>query len=553
MGRINSGIISNVIEYSERFPDKIALIFPDNSTSSGQVEYNEVSYKELNKESNSYAHGLSQLGFKRGMKVLFLIRPGLEFVVLTFSLGKIGAIPVFIDPGMGKKALLKCIGEVEPDAMITVPQVLILKKFFPKYFNSIKYSITTSNSWLSSEPNLKQISTGNQRDFTPVEVKEDDPFAIVFTTGSTGSPKGVVYHHRTLNAQIRTISKSLFLNENDIVLEAFAPFALRDVAMGATCLLPKMDSTKPSEVDPELIVSAIESYGTTFSFGSPAFWSRIASFCMERNIKLPSLKNVMLAGAPISFKLIQDLKSVLNNDAEVHTPYGATEALPLTSISGTEILENTCPLTMQGLGICVGKALHGVTLKILKISDKPIELWNEELVLNVGEIGEIVVKGEMVTQEYFKRPEQTKLSKILEGEHIWHRMGDVGYLDDENRLWYCGRKSHRVINMNQNIFSLPCESIFNNHQDIYRSALVGVGEKGNQRPIIIVEPKKGRMPTNKNNRQKLISELLDIGGQNEVSREIKDILFHPRFPVDYRHNAKIIREKLAKWASRKIK
>ena len=553
MGRINSGIISNVIEYSERFPDKIALIFPDNSTSSGQVEYNEVSYKELNKESNSYAHGLSQLGFKRGMKVLFLIRPGLEFVVLTFSLGKIGAIPVFIDPGMGKKALLKCIGEVEPDAMITVPQVLILKRFFPKYFNSIKYSITTSNSWLSSEPNLKQISTGNQRDFTPVEVKEDDPFAIVFTTGSTGSPKGVVYHHRTLNAQIRTISKSLFLNENDIVLEAFAPFALRDVAMGATCLLPKMDSTKPSEVDPELIVSAIESYGTTFSFGSPAFWSRVASFCMERNIKLPSLKNVMLAGAPISFKLIQDLKAVLNNDAEVHTPYGATEALPLTSISGTEILENTCPLTMQGLGICVGKALHGVTLKILKISDRPIELWNEELVLNVGEIGEIVVKGEMVTQEYFKRPEQTKLSKILEGEHIWHRMGDVGYLDDENRLWYCGRKSHRVINIKQNIFSLPCESIFNNHQDVYRSALVGVGKKGNQRPIIIVEPKKGRMPTNKNNRQKLISELLDIGGQNEVSREIKDILFHPRFPVDYRHNAKIIREKLAKWASRKIK
>ena len=553
MGRINSGIISNIIEYSERFPDKIALIFPDNSTSSGQVEYNEVSYKELNKESNSYAHGLSQLGFKRGMKVLFLIRPGLEFVVLTFSLGKIGAIPVFIDPGMGKKALLKCIGEVEPDAMITVPQVLILKRFFPKYFNSIKYSITTSNSWLSSEPNLKQISTGNQRDFTPVEVKEDDPFAIVFTTGSTGSPKGVVYHHRTLNAQIRTISKSLFLNENDIVLEAFAPFALRDVAMGATCLLPKMDSTKPSEVDPELIVSAIESYGTTFSFGSPAFWSRVASFCMERNIKLPSLKNVMLAGAPISFKLIQDLKSVLNNDAEVHTPYGATEALPLTSISGTEILENTCPLTMQGLGICVGKALHGVTLKILKINDKPIELWNKELVLNVGEIGEIVVKGEMVTQEYFKRPEQTKLSKILEGEHIWHRMGDVGYLDDENRLWYCGRKSHRVINIKQNIFSLPCESIFNNHQDVYRSALVGVGKKGNQRPIIIVEPKKGRMPTNKNNRQKLISELLDIGGQNEVSREIKDILFHPRFPVDYRHNAKIIREKLAKWASRKIK
>ena len=553
MDNSTPGLIASVIEYAKKFPDKTALIFPDKSKSSKHDGYKKVSYQELNQESNRYAHGLSQFGFKRGMKVLFLVRPGLEFIVLTFSLGKIGAVPIFIDPGMGEKALLKCISEVAPEAMITVPEVLILKKLFPKYFDSIKYSIYTSKSWLGIGPGLEAISSGNQHEFKPVETKEDDPFAIVFTTGSTGTPKGVVYHHRTLNAQIRTIRESLFLNENDIVLEAFAPFALRDVAMGATCLLPNMDPTKPADVDPKLIVSAIESYGATFSFGSPAFWSRVATFCLDSNIKLPSLKNVLLAGAPVSYRLIQDLKSILNNDAEVHTPYGATEALPLTSIRGTEILENTYPLTIQGHGICVGRALHGVTLKILQISDEPIEQWNDELVLNAGEIGEIVVKGDMVTEEYFKRPEQTALSKIHDDGIIWHRMGDVGYLDKENRLWYCGRKSHRVITKGRTIFSFPCESIFNQHPDVYRSALVGVGQKGNQRPIIIVEPKKGRMPTIKNSRQKLISELLDIGGQNEVSREIKDILFHPRFPVDYRHNAKILREKLAKWANRKIK
>lgn len=553
MGRSNLGLIASIIEYTNRVPDKTALIFPDKSQSSGKVGYKEVSYKELNEESNRYAHGLSQFGFFRGMKVLFLVQPGFEFIALTFSLGKIGAVPVFIDPGMGQKALLKCISEVAPDAMITVPQVIILKRLFPKYFKSIRYTITTRNSWFSNESNLKKIGSANKSEFLPVEATEDDPFAIVFTTGSTGNPKGVVYHHRTLNAQIRTISESLFLNENDIVLEAFAPFALRDVAMGATCLLPKMDPTKPAEVDPKLMVSAINYYEPTFSFGSPAFWSRIVTFCMEGNIKLPSLKNILLAGAPVSIQLIQDFKSILDNEAEVHTPYGATEALPLTSISGSEILENANSLTTQGNGICVGKPLNGVELKILKIVDDPIELWNEELVLGVGKIGEIVVNGAMVTKEYYNRPKETAISKIMDDGIIWHRMGDVGYLDEANRLWCCGRKSHRVKTRHQTIFSLPCESIFNQHPDVFRSALVGVGQKGHQRPVIVIETQKGKMPRSKNIKDKLIKELLEIGGQNEISREIKDILFHMRFPVDYRHNAKILREKLAIWAGRKIR
>ena len=553
MSRSDPGLIASVIEYAKKFPNKTALIFPDNSKSSGQDGYNKISFKELNEKSNRYALGLSEFGFKSGMKVLFLVQPGLDFVVLTFSLGKIGAIPIFIDPGMGKKALLKCISEVEPEAMITVPQVLILKKLYRKYFKSIKYSITTSTSWLSYGSTLKKISVGVQSEFDSVQTNEDDPFAIVFTSGSTGIPKGVVYQYKTLNAQIRTIRKSLFLDENDIVLEAFAPFALRDVAMGATCLLPKMDPSKPGQVVPDLIVSAVENYGPTFSFGSPAFWNRVAKFCIDSNVKLPSLKNVLLAGAPVSLQLIHDLKSILNPQAEVHTPYGATEALPLTSISGIEIQEINSNNKDLINGICVGKALDGVTLKILKISDESIESWSNDLVLNSGEIGEIVVKGDMVTQEYFKRPEQTKLSKILEGEHIWHRMGDVGYLDDENRLWYCGRKSHRVITNYQTIYTLPCESIFNKHKDVFRSALVGIGDKGDQRPIIVIEPKKGRMPSNKTVRQKLIHELLEIGAKGETSREIKDVLFHPSFPVDYRHNAKILREKLAKWAEMKLK
>ncbi len=552
MGLITHGLIAGVIEYAERYPDKTALIIHDKSKSSRSVAYKEITYKELNEDSNRYAHGLNKIGIKRGMKVLFLVRPGFQFISLTFSLGKIGAVPVFIDPGMGKKALLKCVAEVEPDAMITVPEVLLLKWLFPRYFNSIKHSIVTK-SWLGIGTDLRAIHSDNRSDFSPAETTDDDPFAIVFTTGSTGTPKGVVYQHRTMIAQIETIGESLFLNENDVVLEAFAPFALRDVAMGVTCLLPKMDPTKPAEIDPESIVRVIESYGPTFAFGSPAFWGRIATFCVKKSIELPSLKNIMLAGAPVPFQLIEDLKSVLDDNGEVHTPYGATEALPLTSIGGTEILERAALNTRHGRGICVGRALHGVELKILKISDQTIEQWNEELVLNVGEIGEIVVKGDMVTQEYFKRPKETAMSKIRDGANIWHRMGDVGYLDMQGRLWCCGRKNHRVITGDRIIFTLPCESIFNQHPAVVRSAVVGVGEKADQRPVIVVEPEKGKMPKDKAGRSELARELLGLGEQNDASRGIKDVLFHPKFPVDYRHNAKILREKLAKWAETKIR
>ncbi len=552
MSQITHGLIAGVIEYAERYPDKTALIIHDRSRSSRPVAYKEITYKKLNNDSNRYANGLKKIGIKRGMKVLFLVRPGLEFISLTFSLGKIGAVPIFIDPGMGKKALLKCVAEVEPDAMITVPEVLLLKWLFPRHFNSIKRSIVTK-SWLGVGSDLRSILSDNPSDFSPADTTEDDPFAIVFTTGSTGTPKGVVYQHRTMIAQIETIRESLFLNENDVVLEAFAPFALRDVAMGATCLLPKMDPSKPAEVDPESIISVIDSHRPTFAFGSPAFWGRIATFCVKKSIGLPSLKNIMLAGAPVPFQLIEDLKSVLDDDNEVHTPYGATEALPLTSIGGTEILERTALHTSRGGGICVGRALHGVELKILEISDVAIEQWDEELILNVGEIGEIVVKGDMVTREYFKRPKETAMSKIRDGATIWHRMGDVGYLDEQGRLWCCGRKNHRVITGNRTILTLPCESIFNQHPAVFRSALVGVGEKAHQRPVIVIEPVKEKMPKDKAGRSELTTELLELGEQNDASRGIEDVLFHSKFPVDYRHNAKILREKLAKWAATKIR
>ncbi|MFQ5903139.1 MAG: hypothetical protein ACE5JO_05555, partial [Candidatus Binatia bacterium] len=178
--------------------------------------------------------------------------------------------------------------------------------------------------------------------------------------------------------------------------------------------------------------------------------------------------------------------------------------------------------------------------------------WNEALVLPPGEIGEIVVKGPVVTREYYKREDQTALAKIQDGSSVWHRMGDVGYLDEKGRLWFCGRKSHRIITTQKTIFTVQCEAIFNQHDNVFRSALVGIGPRTSQRPVIIIEPKSGKMPAHSHAAKKFAQELLGLGGQNELTKDIKDVLFHPAFPVDFRHNAKILREKLALWAEERI-
>jgi acyl-CoA synthetase (AMP-forming)/AMP-acid ligase II len=198
--------------------------------------------------------------------------------------------------------------------------------------------------------------------------------------------------------------------------------------------------------------------------------------------------------------------------------------------------------------VCVGRPLPGIDVRIIAISDGPIASWGEVRQLPEGEIGEICVRGQIVTREYFRRPQQTALAKVAAGASIWHRMGDVGYFDERGRLWFCGRKAHRVTAHAGVLFTIPIEQIFNQHQAVYRSALVGVGEPGRQRPVLCVEkePDQRSYPDGR-----LIAELRDIGRSHELTRGVETFLIHPRFPVDVRHNAKIFREQLATWAKAK--
>ena len=356
---------------------------------------------------------------------------------------------------------------------------------------------------------LKNVRSENSAVFPIAPTTTDSKAAIAFTSGSTGVPKGVVYQHGMFQAQIRLLRDAIGIEAGEVDLALLYVFALFNPALGVTTIFPDMDPTKSAEINPAYVVESIQVHGVTNAFGSPTIWKRVAPYCAENDIRLPTLKRVIMAGAPVPPDLISTMyNQVLAPGAKVITPYGATEAMPLTLIDGHEILENTAALTENGKGMCVGKPLPGITLKVIKANDEAIPVWDNNLELNPGDIGEIVVKGPMVTQTYLNRPRQTALAKITEGDAVWHRMGDVGYFDNQGRLWFCGRKKHRVFTEQGILYPVQCETIFNRHPDVFRSAVVGVGNTGSQHPILIVECKEKHYPTNLLDQQRMTMRVI---------------------------------------------
>ncbi len=512
-----------------------------------------ISFQELHEDSNRLASGLIQMGVSKGDRVLLLVPFSIEFITLTFALLKAGAVAVLVDPGLGRKNTLQCIEQTQAKGMIAIPKAHAARKIFPQPFKDIKISVTVGHRWFWGGKTLDQVRTLGTEDISPVEISENDPAAILFTSGSTGPSKGVLYTHRMFLHQIEILRSCFGIQPGEIDLPTFPLFGLFDPCMGMTCVLPKMDFTQPANVNPENLIKLIKEFSITNSFGSPALWNTVSRYCIERKIKLPSLKRILMAGAPVPGTLIQRFDQILVDNAEIHTPYGATEALPVASIERKTILGETWEKTKQGQGLCVGHPVPGIQLKIIKITDDPIPLWTPDLEQPVYEVGEIAVQGPWVTRKYFNpRNHANERAKISDGDNFWHRMGDLGWLDEQGRVWFCGRKTQRVITKDETIYTIPSEAIFNQHPKVRRSALVGVGEQGQQEAVVVIEPEDSKLTLDSKGGKKLIQELLERGKQYPHTEKIKFFLFHPNFPVDIRHNAKIFREQLAVWAEEKI-
>jgi len=528
---------------ADQFPTKPAFLYPTS-----------ITYRELEQDVNQYAHGLKRVGISRDIRTVLMVPPGPEFFTLTFALLRVGAVPVMIDPGMGAKAMANSLAKVEAVAFIGLSKAHLLRKIYPDAFKSVKICVTLGRKWFWGGYSLSDLRSDRKDRYMPYPTNPQDLAAIFFTSGSTGLPKGVVYTASMMKAQIHHFKTQFMYRPEEIDLCTFPLIGLFSICLGLTLVLADMDTMRPAALDPQKIVANIQQNGCTQMFCSPMVLNRLARYCNKMNIELSSLKRIITAGAPVSIALLRSFKQILVPGAEIHTPYGATEALPITDITATELLQQSCMDGTKREGVCVGYPMEGTDIKIVEISDDPISQWKDACQLPLNEVGEIVVKGPVVSHEYLDMPLANAIAKVKDHQdgRIWHRMGDLGRLDKEGRLWFYGRKSHRVVTPKGTLFTIPCEAIFNRHPRVFRSALVGVPIDGTNamKPVLCIQLEPGDPGHNKGG---LTRELLEIGVANPLTQSINNILYPGKFPVDARHNAKIFREKLALWAARRVK
>ncbi len=534
--------------------------------------YATCTFRELDDDATALARGLIELGVTPGMRLVLLVKPGVEFVKLVFALLRCGAVTVLVDPGMGRKHLVNCLAAAEPEGFVAISAAQAVRTVMRRRLPRARFNVTVGRRWFWGGTTYKQVlRSGRESRAVLPTTGAQDAAAIIFTSGSTGPPKGVLYTHEIFDTQASEIQRAYDLQPGGADLACFALFGLFNSAMGVTTVFPEMHFSRPASADPRKLLAAANAWKVTQAFASPAVWDNLSRQCERTGARIGTLRRIFSCGAPVPAAVLKRTLAMVHPEAEMHTPYGATEALPVATIEAREVLGETAAKTNEGAGVCVGRRFDSIEWRVIRISDEPIGAMEDAEELGVGEIGELVVRGKQVSPAYAvelrlascelregetrssKLETHNSIAKIRDGDAIWHRMGDVGYLDELGRFWYCGRKSHRVETKGGTLFTECVEAVFNQHPSVSRSALVEVGTPSSRIPVICIEPTSDYVDANgdwhSGNRayEDLAAQLARIASREFAQFPLKEILFHGGFPVDVRHNAKINREALAEW------
>jgi acyl-CoA synthetase (AMP-forming)/AMP-acid ligase II len=522
-------------EHATRYPQKAAFVFKRGA------KWDTFTFGQLFERSEQLAPGLSTLGLRAGQRAALMSPPSPDFFALAFALLKTGIVPVMVDPAIGLSNVTECINESQPEIFIGNALTHTMRKIHGWGKDSIKVNITIPALLrnIAKHPRETQYAPLNTAHRSLIT--DSSPAAIIYTSGSTGVPKGAIFSHENFAAQLDMLTATFDIQPDEIDLPAFPLFALIDCLLGVTAVIPDMRFPQPAKVDSAKVTDAINRFGVTNMFASPVMLDHLAGYALPRGLHLPSLKRVITAGAPAPVTVLERAVQLLP-DAHIFGIYGATESLPITVVDSREILSETRYLSEQGAGVCIGKPAEGACVRVIRISESEIQQWDDTWELPVNQVGEITVKGRAVTKEYVARADANRLAKIDDRGETVHRMGDLGYFDERDRLWYCGRKSHRVETPHGTFFTEQIEGIFNAHPFVYRTALVGVDGE----PVLWVELESDAQNTD---RETVKQELIELGENHPQAAQIKTFLFAKKFPTDVRHNSKIIREKLTELAA----
>ena len=548
-------ILSLLAEKAEIHPNKIAFAFLQNKTN----EYDQISFRELDIKSSRVAIYLSNNGFSKGMKTLVLVRPSIDFIILIYGMFKLGVVPIFppnlnLKSPNGRKQFRSILERANIDALIGSRKILLISYLLRvrSFSNKIISMDKIRSYYLDSNNNSEYIIESD------VDWANNSVF-VKYTTGSTGPSKGVIYNHNMLHSHIKLL-KSEGINSEDIFFGRSGTLIVHPL-IGLTSVI---HTNRPIETTGEEIVEAVNRWSVTACFLSPPSAINLSNYLelldSEGFIKkaFPTLERLYVGGETVSSEVVRTIEPHLSSGRPkkggYHLVYGATEGFPLCQNQAINILESDSK-TKSGNGICLGKAVSGVKIRILTFRH-PLEEFDNSLAVDVtgkgiNSIGEISVSGPVVYTRLIAGDEKAfggslTWARDTNDRTTWHRTGDLGYIDVENRIWLVGRKKHRVeLSNGVTLYPKQIEPILDSMFDI-RTALVNgpnnsqafiIVEKNNQNWKILEDKLKHSIPT--------LCKLL----KNNI--DFSFVPFSQSFPVDSGHQAKIRREELSIWLCNK--
>lgn len=439
----SDNVTNALVDLARRFGDRDAIIEPGGRR---------CTFGELDDRTARLAGALRELGLGDTDRVLVLVPMSIDLYEVLLGTMRGGHSIVLLDPSAPTvKENLERIGV---SAFMGSPKAHLLRLKYGALRGLDAY-VSTGFTPLWHR-NLGRLDGPA---LEPVSRDDDFPALLTFTTGSTGRPKTVARSHRFLDAQRHILAEHMGLEAGDIDLPTLPVFLLNSLAAGATCVLPDADLRRVDSVDPARVIRQLKDHRCTSTSGSPAFYAPLADALLAANDTLPDLRKLFTGGARVPPELLEKLVATCPN-ARIEVLYGSTEAEPIASISAHEVLDETAAAERQGKGSCVGTPVPQIQLRVARPG--------EFAALPTGEIGEVVVAGEHVNRGYFEDPAATAANKLVDGERVWHRTGDTGYLDDRGRVWLAGR----VHDMVGDLHPFLVEGVADGREFVRRSALV---------------------------------------------------------------------------------
>jgi acyl-coenzyme A synthetase/AMP-(fatty) acid ligase/pimeloyl-ACP methyl ester carboxylesterase len=484
-----------------------------------------ISWAQLHRRVHDLARGLVVAGVRPGERVALLVPPSIDLTVAVYAVWRAGAVIVVADKGLGVRGMGAALRSAKVDHVIGTAQGLAAAKVMRLAGTRISVGGGFGAQWTVEE--LVRTAGGELP-----EVSGDMEAAVVFTSGATGPAKGVLYRHRQVRAQVELVCSTYGLTSADRLVAAFAPFAIYGPALGIGSAVPDTDVTSPGKLTAMALAEAAAAVDATVVFASPAALRNVLGTAGELDAAgraaLGTVRLLMSAGAPVPAALLRPLREVLPQ-AEAHTPYGMTEVLPVTDVSLAQI-----KAAGTGEGICVGRPLPGVDVRVSPLN--ALGVADGELTTSADLTGEICVHAEHVKDRYDALWATERMSSRNPG---WHRTGDVGYLDDQGRLWVQGRTVHVLTTPGGVITPVGVEQRVEALSNVDSAALVGVGPVGTQQVVVVVTGAGGPLAEGP-----LTAAVREVAGV-----AVTAVLVRKNLPVDIRHNSKIDRVAVARWAS----